>query len=159
MTSQPRTVELDAFYVIGLELRIDKQVDSITANSRIAEHWKRFIDGNVAHNIPSRVSTEVHFGVNTNYDASDRSEYSLITGVEVSSLNDIPQGMVGVKVPASRYLVFTAHGEIPDAIQEGWKQVNAFFSDNASYQRSFGADFEIYDTTKHGRAEIYVSIL
>ena len=158
MANTPRTVELDAFYVIGIATRTSNQREADAATASIPLLWQRFFEENVMQHVPSRVSTKVCFGVYNDYEGGEAGDYTVVAGVEVSSLQNVPEGMTGVKVPASRYTVFDAHGELPAAILDGWHEVWTFFGTDATYARTFQADFEIYDVTKKNHAEIYISI-
>lgn len=158
MVYAPRVVELESFYVIGIARRTSNQSEADPAVAEIPGLWQRFFDEGISRQVAGRVSTKVRFGVYTEYETDETGQFTVIAGVEASSLQNVPEGMIGVKVPAARYLVFDANGELPSAIINAWREIWAYFEDNSSYTRTYQSDFEIYDVSKKEHAEIYISI-
>jgi predicted transcriptional regulator YdeE len=50
------------------------------------------------------------------YEGDYTKPYSWILGCEVSSLDEIPEGLVGKVIPESKYAVFTTQGEFPQGL-------------------------------------------
>jgi len=68
--------------------------------------------------------------------------FSYLICVEVSSIDYIPEKMVARTIPAQKYAVFTAKGEMTESIQQAWKDIYGKWFPASGYERSFGPDFE-----------------
>lgn len=137
---------------IGLPLR----TDNFKAHQTIPAHWERFYKENVIARIPGKVDGAV-MAVYTEYEKDHTKPYTMILGCETASLGKIPEGLVGIEIPASRYAVFTSQGPHPDGLIQIWHSVW-----NGELSRSFTADFELYpadfDPQKNPQAKIFVAI-
>lgn len=85
-----------------------------------------------------------------------RGPYSLLAGAEVADLQSVPHGMVGLTIPAGRYLVFTAQGPMPHALIETWSVIWRYFSQGSQYARAYSADFELYRAPE--QVDIHIAI-
>ena len=140
--SEPKLVSLPAFDVAGLPVRTTNAEESNPATAKIGAHWQRFFaEGH--HERISKTADKL-LGVYTDYESNNMSLYSLITGFEVSSVEDLPDGIVGVQIPEQDYLVFHAEGKMPAIVIETWGRVMAHFSGDGDHERAFTADFELY---------------
>jgi len=139
-------------YFIGLPLR----TDNTEAHTAIPAHWGRFYSENVLAKIPKRLNGDV-LAVYTEYEKDHTKPYTMILGCETASLDEIPEGLVGIEIPAARYAVFTSNGPHPDALIQIWQSVW-----NGDLDRSFTADFELYpaqfDPVKNPQAKVFIAI-
>ncbi len=132
---------MKAFSLIGIPLKTNNK----EAMSTIPQHWKKF--STHQNKIPNKKEPEVVYGVYTDYD---NDQYTLIIGCEVTSLEEIPPGMVGITVPEQTYKTFPAEGPPEKAIPATWQQIW-----NTPLNRAYTYDFERYgDTT-----EIFIATL
>ena len=100
-------------------------------------------------------------GVYTDYESDHTGAYSLIVSAEVSSLDSVPEGMIGLTIPASKNLVFPAGGPVPDAIIQAWQNIWNHFSQSSEYRRAYTTDFEAYKwnpETQQTEAEIHIAM-
>lgn len=153
----PTIIAIDAMYIIGTEVRTQHPLESKRGTARIPAHWDRFNQQRLARRIPDRTGEDI-FGIYTHYVSGRHGEYSHIIGLEVISLHNIPEGMVGLMIPEGDYMVFTALGEIPASVTDAWDRIWQFFESNNDYQRAYTYDFEVYDPSDPEVVNIYVSI-
>lgn len=148
---QPRRVQRAESYVMGIELCIasPEAVPALTE----PKLWHQSAEA-LLLNIPDSVQPEVLYAVYTDY-GSDQHEYSVIVAVEVSSIDNPPENMVGLSISAGEYLVFEAIGHPPDAVTQAWQQIEAYFTTGCRYQRAFTTDFELYNQQQ---VKIYIAI-
>jgi predicted transcriptional regulator YdeE len=158
MSPEPRLVSLYGKYIVGWEVRTSNRDESSPDTARIPPVWDRAREENLGAIIRDQREPGVMLGAYTRYQSDDKGPYSLIVGVEVEDLDNIPQGMTGITVLAQEYAVFTAVGEMPQAVIDGWTAVWKYFSDNTVLTRVFSTDFERYDSAKPGVIEIYVAV-
>jgi predicted transcriptional regulator YdeE len=142
---EPTLTTLAEAKVIGVELRTSNAREANPATAQIPGLWRRFLEENLMVKIPSRKEAGVILGVYTNYESDHTGMYSLVLSAEVASLGSVPQGLVGLTIPAARYLVFPARGPIPDAIVHTWQKVWSYFSSSSEYQRAYTVDFERHE--------------
>jgi predicted transcriptional regulator YdeE len=142
--------------IIGVETRTSNSVEANPQTAKIPALWQKFFQ--VEEKIPNRKNADTMLGTYTNYESDHNGEYSLIVSSEVSSLDDIPNKMVGIAIPTARYLVFTAEGQMPAALIETWAQIWQYFSANPEYQRAYTTDFELHDKNNESRAEVYIAV-
>jgi len=128
--------------VIGVEVRTSNEREANPATARIPGLWGRFLEENLMEKIPDRKDTGVVLGVYTNYERDHTGLYSLVLSAEVTRLDCVPEGLVGLTIPAAQYLVFPARGPIPDAIIATWQRIWSYFASSSEYQRAYTADFE-----------------
>ncbi len=85
-----------------------------------------------------------------------------VAGLPVKSLQEIPEGMVGCELPASRYAVFTHRGPVA-TVQQTIKYIWGTWAPKGEYTRKNSPDFELYDErfdpeSESGEFDIYVPI-
>lgn len=148
---------LDAMFIIGTEIRTKNQLEAKRTTARIPSHWDRFTRQALAERIPDAAGDDV-FGIYTHYVSGQQGEYSHIIGKEVSSLQHIPDGMVGLMIPEGEYLLFIAEGEMPGAITRAWREIQEYFAEAPEYERAYTYDFEVYDPAEPNVVTIYVAI-
>lgn len=124
--------------IIGLELRTENR----EALKTIPPHWDRFFKENVMAKIPNKLSNDLYV-VYTNYEEDYKKPYTYILGCEVSTLDEVPAGLVAVVIPASTYTTFTTEGQLPKALGELWHRIWSL-EDKHSLNRAYTTDFEFY---------------
>lgn len=100
--------------------------------------WGKFTQEKFLEKIPRKVNNSI-LAVYTDYEDDYTKPYSYIVGCEVSTLDDIPEGMVGTIVPASLYAVYTTKGSFPEGLSDTWKTIW-----KTPLKRAYTTDFEVY---------------
>lgn len=140
--------------VIGIECRTSNAPEAGLHD--IPRHWEKFFNENVVLRIPNKATDEV-IALYCDYEGDHTLPYSLVIGSEVSSLEDIPEGMVAKMLPASTYAMFPAIGEHPKSLINTWKTIW-----QTDLKRTYTGDFEVYghkfmaDTTKE--VDVFIAI-
>lgn len=70
--------------------------------------------------------------------------FSYVAAREVSSLDNIPEGMVGKTVPTATYAVFTHIGSLED-LSKTYEQIHKQWLSNSDYEMAGNYEFEYYD--------------
>ncbi|WP_353483665.1 effector binding domain-containing protein [Haliscomenobacter sp.] len=123
-------------YVVGISVRTTNQNGQSQVD--IGELWGKFYAQNVLATIPNRVSDDVYC-VYTDYESDQNAPFTSIIGCEVSSVKEIPSGMMLKKIPASKYRVYTAKGKLPDCVVGTWMHIWG-----SPIDRKYAADFDVY---------------
>lgn len=139
-------------FFIGLELRTNNEECSFA----MPAHKERFFKENIFSKIPNKINGNI-IALYTDYEGDYTQSYSWILGCEVASLEDIPVGLVGKVIPASKYAVFTTHGAFPHGLIAVWQEVWKL-----NLHRSYTSDFEVYpsnfDPERNPEVKVYIAI-
>jgi predicted transcriptional regulator YdeE/DNA-binding transcriptional MerR regulator len=130
-----KIVQLDKILMVGMPYLGDNE------NNEIAQLWQEFVPRipQIRHIAPG---PDISYGVCSPH-LSGLIDYT--AALEVTSLEDIPEGMVGLEVPAQTYVVFPAHG-IPD-ISPTYQMILEEWLPGSGYKPVDGSDFEYYPET------------
>lgn len=138
--------------LIGLELRTNNDECAFA----MPTHKERFFKENIPSKIPNKINGDI-LALYTDYEEDYTKPYSWILGCEVSSLKQIPEGLVGKVIPASKYVVYTTKGEFPQGLIAAWQDIW-----KSNIPRSYTSDFEVYrsdfDPQRHPEVKIYIAI-
>lgn len=121
-------------FVIGIEMRTSNDECQAT----IPAHWAKFYQNNLLEKIPNKLSNTIYV-LYTEYESDYTKPYTYVLGCEVSSLDEIPEGMVGQVIPASTYAAFNIQGEFPQALGQTWGSIWA-----SDLKRCYSTDMEVY---------------
>ncbi len=139
-------------FFIGLELRTNNEECSLA----MPAHKERFFKEKILSKIPNKTSGDI-LALYTNYEGDYTKPYSWILGCEVSSLEHVPEGLVGKIIPQSKYAVYTTKGEFPQGLIAAWQDIW-----KSSLPRSYTTDFEVYpsdfDPQHKPEVKVYISI-
>lgn len=139
-------------FFIGLELRTNNE----ECSSAMPAHKERFFNENIYALIPNKINGSI-VALYTDYAGDYTQPYSWILGCEVSSLDEVPKGLVGKIIPESNYAVFTTKGTFPQGLITAWQAV---WRSNLS--RSYTSDFELYpsdfDPDKNPEVKVYIAV-
>ncbi len=128
--------------VIGIEKRTTNK--DYQAMQDIPPMWEQWFGKNLAESISNKIGEDIVM-IYTNYtDEKHHGAYQCILGVPVSSLDYIPEGMVGITIPAGNYLAVEvdAPEQVPDAWMDIWQD------DELTNRRAYTADYEWYTITE-----------
>ncbi|WP_052598544.1 GyrI-like domain-containing protein [Aureispira sp. CCB-QB1] len=140
------------FQIIGIAVRTSNQENQ--AAKDIPALWNRFISENIMEKIPNRTGLEV-YSIYTNYEGDHTQPYDTILGCKVSTLDEIPEGMIGQAFEGGKMAKFTSKGNLDDnIIYQTWLEIW-----NTDLDRKFTADFEIHGPKSMDRANAEVDIL
>lgn len=139
-------------FFIGLELRTNNEECSLT----MPAHKDKFFKENVPSKIPNKIDGNI-LALYTNYEGDYTKPYSWILGCEVSSLENVPEGLVGKVIPASDYAVYTTKGEFPQGLIAAWQEIW-----KSNLPRAYTSDFEVYrsdfDPQHNPEIKVYIAI-
>lgn len=131
------------------------------ATDDIGALWGRFVPR--INEIPGRVGTAT-YGICCLPEAGphEPERFTYVAAVEVESLNDIPNGMTGLELPAHEYAVFTYTRGVGPELPKAMQHIFGEWLPNSDFELD-GADFEYYGdafdpTTLSGTILIYLPI-
>jgi len=146
----------DEFKVIGISTETTNQ-DSKSMED-MGKLWQKFYQERIPEKIPNKAGDEV-YAIYTDYESKHEGKYTSIIGIKVSSLDIVPEGLVGRSFKADGYIKFTAKGEMPGAVANIWQ---AIWDRDKELNRKYTADFEVYGAkSQRGRnseVEVYIAV-
>jgi|HubBroStandDraft_5_1064220.scaffolds.fasta_scaffold19963_3 predicted transcriptional regulator YdeE len=159
---EPRVVEQPEFSVIGIQVRTSNAKE-MTAGGAIPKQWAKFLKEGIADKIPNKMDSTI-YAVYTGYASHRDGEYDFVIGMKVSSISDVPPGMVAKKVPSGRYAIVTSvKGPAAQVVPQAWQRVWTL-EDNKQLggARSYKADFEVYDqqsqNPQDSQVDLYIGL-
>ena len=146
--------QIEPFKIIGIAIEsTNENGQSIEDMGKI---WSRFYQENVPAKIPNKESENI-YSIFTDYESDYTGKFTSIIGMKVSSLDDVPDGLVGREFDGGKYLKIISKGEMPDAIVETWKDI---WKRNKELKRRYTADWEVYgEKSQNGddsEVEVYI---
>lgn len=130
-------MELESFNVIGISIRTTNENNQSVQD--ILGLWNTFLKEGIIDKIPNKISTEI-FSIYTDYQGDYIAPYTTILGCKVSSLDSVPEGMVGKKIPAGKYVKKLVKGNLNEGVVFAeWEKIW-----NSDLDRAYTADFEVY---------------
>jgi predicted transcriptional regulator YdeE len=159
---EPRIMELQEFSVIGIQVRTSNAKE-VTGGGAIPKQWARFFSEGITDKIPNKVDSTI-YAVYTNYASDYNGEYDFIIGMKVSSVSDVPRGMVAKTVPRGKYAVVASEmGPVAQVVPKAWQQVYSLDANkHLGGTRAYKADFELYDqrsqNPQDSQVDLYIGL-
>jgi len=146
-----QTQKVKPFQVIGISARTTNENGQ--AASDIGSLWERFMTENILQNIPNRISDDI-LSIYTNYESDHTKPYDTILGCKVSSLDVVPDGMIGQSFQGGTFAKFLSKGDATKgAVYNSWVDIW-----NTDLDRLYTADFEIYGEKARNPSDAEVDI-
>lgn len=144
--------KVDPFKVIGISVRTTNENGQ--AAKDISMLWQKLMNENVLGNIPNKID-DVIYSIYTDYEKDFTKPYTTLLGCRVSSLDIVPEGMVGYSFDGGVYKKFTAKGDLSKgAVINEWNKIWTM-----DLNRAYTADFEIYGEKSQDIRNAEVDIL
>ncbi len=145
----------EAFMVIGSAIRTTN-AEAIERGT-IQKLWYRFFAEQLLAKIPHKVDNDV-LALYYDYESDKNGAYTLLIGARVSSLDDIPEGMVGLEVPQEQRVVLrSAVGPVSSVVFDLWKKIWSL-EDAKMLTRSYTIDYELYGAESHDPKKALIEI-
>jgi len=142
--------------IIGIETRTTNQNGQAVQD--IGDLWNRFFSENIQSKIPNAVNSNV-YAIYTDYESDYTGEYTTLLGLEVSSLDEIPSGLVGREFSKQNSKKFLAKGAMPQAVAEAWQKI---WEQDKELNRLYQYDYELYtEKSQQGdlsEVEIFIGV-
>ena len=144
---------MDTLQIIGISTETTNQ-DGKSAQD-LGQLWGRFYAENIVEKIPNKAGNEV-YSIYTDYESDYTGKYTTIIGTKVTSLADIPDGLIGRAFGKQNFKKFIAKGAMPDAVVTTWKEI---WKKDKELNRSYTYDYEVYGEKSQNGGNSEVDIL
>ncbi len=146
----------NVFKIIGISIRTTNENNK--SQEDLTKLWGQFYAENILEKVPNKISNEV-FSIYTDYKSDFTEDYLTIIGVPVSTLEEIPNGLIGREFQSDKFQKFTAKGKMPNAVVNTW--INIWNRDK-ELNRKYSYDFEVYGENsqkgENSEVDIYIAI-
>ncbi|MCC9071086.1 GyrI-like domain-containing protein [Flavobacterium sp. F-65] len=130
-------ITIDTFFIIGLSVRTTNENGQ--SGTDIPALWNKFMTENTIENIPNKIDNSIYC-IYTEYEKDYTKPYTTILGCKVSTLDNIPNGMIGKTIEKETYNQYIAEGNLSEGVVfQKWTEIW-----NSDLNRKYTADFEIY---------------
>lgn len=150
-TMSEQITNRDEVLVVGYAVRTDNAAEADPHRGLLGPLWGRATAPGAFDSVTGRLDDRM-YAVLTDYESDHTGAYTEIVGVAVGSFDGLPEGLVGVRVPAGRAWKLEARGPMPQALIESWMQA---WGDPIAARRSFGTDLEIHHADG---ADLYLAV-
>lgn len=149
---EPKIVQKEAFCVVGVSKRF-----KMGETNDIPQLWGQLMGK--MDQIKHLVGDGNSYGVTTNYE-EEENVFEYIAAFKVSEIEDVPEGMVSLEIPAQTYAVFPCTmptiGETYDIIYQTWLP-------QSEYEHAYTAEYELYPSTFNpedpdSQFEVYIPV-
>lgn len=131
-------LDVASFQIIGIEVRTTNQ--NSQAINDIGALWGKFMEQGILKKIPNKVNSTIYC-LYTDYEGDHLLPYTTVIGCEVSSIDEVPSGMVAKTIIEGAYLKSSAKGDLSKGlIGNHWYQLW-----DTEMDRNYQSDYEVYD--------------
>jgi predicted transcriptional regulator YdeE len=151
MTKHPRETK-DCLKVIGIQMKTTNEKGQ--SGKDISQFWEKFRKENIFDKIPNKKDGNL-LAMYSDYEGDFMQPFHYMICCEVTSLEDVPLGMIGKLVPPADYTILKAQGKFPDCLVQTWQTIW-----ESDLKRSYRCDFEIYKKMdpEHADIDIYIGV-
>lgn len=147
-----QTQKIESFKVIGIKIRTTNENGQSAKD--IGDLWAKFLSENIADKIPNKIDHTI-LSIYTNYQGDYTQPYDTILGCKVSSLNEIPEEMIGQEFNDGEYVKYVSKGSLNKGIvYQTWDKIW-----KSDLNRVYTADFEVYGERAQNPENAEVDIL
>lgn len=149
-------LHVDRLTVIGLETRTSN-AEEAAGNGNIAKLWGRLQSDPFLSQIPNRADSHI-LAVYSNYESDKDGPYTYLLGAKVSSVKQVPPGMVARTIVPGTYAMFTAEGGSPAELTVSlWKRIWSLEKPDQLH-RAYKTDYEVHYTVPDNSANTHVDV-
>lgn len=162
---QKAITTLTALKLVGITTRTNNTeiFSADPSTNKIATTMQNYFHNGLAEKIKNRKNPRTTFCVYTQYESDENGDYTYFIGEEVTAFEDIDRAFETLTIPGQHYAKFTSQpGPMPTVCIDMWQQIWKMNASDLGGQRTYIADFEIYDerSSDHNNAtlDIYIGI-
>lgn len=146
--AQTRTVETPERFVVGLATRASNAAEreGEPGTGPIVRLWGAFMQRDFPRDIPNQAEPGEIVAVYTDFDSDAGGEYLAVLGRTVTSLDTVPETLVGTIVPSQTMASIAVRGDLSQTVPATWERIIEVFTPDYRLQRTFVSDIDVYPT-------------
>lgn len=161
---QQTTTSLPEIKLVGITTEKTSNArlfESDPSTNIVAAAVQQYFHGGLAAKIANRKKPGTTFCVYTNYESDFNGDYTYFIGEEVTSFDNVAEGLETLVIPAQHYAKFTNQpGPMPGVCISMWQNIWKMSDADLGGKRAYIADFEVYDerSVDHNHVELDIYI-
>ena len=151
--------QLRELKILGLSAITNNQDEMTPDKGKIGPLFNQFFSEQIANKFKNRTNPGVIYSIYTKYENKEFGSYTYLVGEEVDSFEDQEEEFTTLTIPAHDYQVFTTEkGTLPHIVINAWQKIWKMSPEDFEGERSYIADFEVYDQRAFDPIEPVVDI-
>ena len=143
---QKTRVQMPKIKLMGIKVRTNNKAEWDPLTAKISPCVQHYFNQQLANKIPHRKTPDTTFCAYTDYESDYTGEYTFYIGEEVSSMDNIPEGLESHIIPPQTYIKFTTEpGPMPNVVINAWQEIWKMAPADLGGKRRYHTDFEVYD--------------
>ncbi len=139
-------ITLPEIKLVGVKVRTNNSQEFDPLTAKIAPCVQRYFQQQIGEKIPHRKNPGTTFCAYSDYESDYTGEYTFYVGEEVTSFEDLPEGLETHIIPPQTYVKFTTEpGPMPAVVIKAWQEIWGMSPADLGGQRRYATDFEGYD--------------
>lgn len=152
-------IALPTIKLIGVTARTSNAREQDPATAKIGPTVQRYFHQALSEKISHRKKPGTTYCVYTNYESDHTGDYTYFIGEEVSSFDELPEGFETLTISPQSYAKFTTSpGPMPNVVIQAWQEIWNMDATALEGERSYHADFEVYDERASNHAAVVADI-
>ncbi len=146
---------IEPFKIIGISTETTNENGK--AAKDLSKLWEQFYAENILGKIENKQNDNI-YSIYTDYESDYTGKYTCVIGLSVTSLDNIPTGLIGREFQGGGHQKFIAKGPMPNAVFETWQEI---WKNDKALNRKYTADFEVYgknsQSGENAEVDIYIA--
>lgn len=134
-----KNTAIQKFYIVGISTRTTNKNGQ--GSKDIEQLWKKFWNEEIKNKISNKIGDEI-YAVYTHYESDFTGYYTTVIGLPVYSLENIPDGFIGIEIKTDNYEKFISRGKMPEAVVSTWLEIWA--DQELNLRRAYNFDFTVH---------------
>ncbi|RTK92223.1 MAG: AraC family transcriptional regulator [Rickettsiales bacterium] len=162
---QKLTTQLNEIKLVGIKAKAktNNKAEGNSDTALITKTVQEYFTKNIPGTINERKNPGKNFCVYYEYESDFNGDYSYFIGEEVTSFKNVDPSLTQIIIPTQSYTKFTNKlGKMPDVCINMWQNIWQMNKAELGGERTYVADFEIYDERSHNPEntilDIYIGI-
>jgi predicted transcriptional regulator YdeE len=149
------------FKVVGSTTRTSNAclAAAIAPINTIEDTIQKYFHNRLSEKIYKRKNPGITLCFYTHYESDFNGEYTFLIGEEVEDFETVDWDLRRLEIPEQRYVKFTSEpGPMPSVCTQMWQNIWKMSPADLGGERSYIADFEVYDERSHDPSRTILDI-
>ena len=159
---QKHNAKLEEIKLIGMSAITNTALEMNSKTAQISLTIEKYLNHLNNNNFPEIINPNEMYCVYTNYSSDEKGDYTYFVGSRISPSINSGSKLETLIISPQSYTKFSIiQGKMPDACINAWKEIWQMSESDLGGQRSFIADFEVYniiDKNDRTNFDIYIGI-
>ncbi len=143
---QKQLIELPTIKLVGITVRTNNALEMHPSTAKIGATIQQYFQNALPAKITHRKNPGVTYCVYTEYESDVTGDYTYFIGEEVESFEDVSADLKQLSIANQTYIKFTTDsGSMLKVCIKAWQEIWTMSPEILGGERSYIADFEVYD--------------